>query len=390
MNDFYRHKRSDKIKWVFTGIAFVLVFVMLAGVIMQIFGKGKVKPSEWFKKSETENSATIPDENGGAVINESASNGVRLMSKKIARAAYAENGISPQAENAYTLTATVTPSAADNKAVEWSVEWKNPSSPWATGKTVTDYVTVTPASDGALTATVACNAAFGEPINITVAARSNRAAKAVCQVDYVRKLVSGGLTSTCALSSASSLILNNPSATTQWAWLPLADEYESPYDWIRYTSSFSANLSETYTIDNTVTSQNLTLAASSQLISALNSNSSISDYERQYYQKSYTYSASEFHGQRSVVGSYEDCKEGLFHFMVQCYSADGDYDYYPSGYYEKLKSALKSCDVDLVFTVNTTLSDGSTVSTTYNVNVADSSLSTPVVAVSLSDTTLRF
>ena len=54
MNELKRHKKSDKIKWIFTGIAFLLIAVMLAGVGLQLFGTGKQKPSEWFGKAEEE------------------------------------------------------------------------------------------------------------------------------------------------------------------------------------------------------------------------------------------------------------------------------------------------------------------------------------------------
>ncbi len=58
--DLNRHKKSDKIKWIITSIAFVLVFVFLAGLCMQLFAKDeKYKPSEWFKKPDTEQ--TQPD-----------------------------------------------------------------------------------------------------------------------------------------------------------------------------------------------------------------------------------------------------------------------------------------------------------------------------------------
>ena len=195
MNELKRHKKSDKIKWVFTGIAFVLVFVMIIGMCLQLFGTGKQKPSEWFKKSETEQTTPeTPDENGGAVINESASNGVRLMSKKIARAAYAENGISPQVESAYTLTATVTPATADNKLIDWSVSWVNADSDFAAGKNVTDYVTVTPQSGDSATATVQCKQAFGEQISVKATSRFNSDAYAICAVDYVKRVSSASFT----------------------------------------------------------------------------------------------------------------------------------------------------------------------------------------------------
>ena len=47
-----RHKKSDKIKWTLTAITFALFAVLLAGVCLQVFGSGKAKPSEWFKKAD--------------------------------------------------------------------------------------------------------------------------------------------------------------------------------------------------------------------------------------------------------------------------------------------------------------------------------------------------
>ena len=51
-NELQRHKKSDKVKWTVTAIAFVLLAVLLAGVCLQVFGKGKIQPSEWFKKTD--------------------------------------------------------------------------------------------------------------------------------------------------------------------------------------------------------------------------------------------------------------------------------------------------------------------------------------------------
>ena len=127
---------------------------------------------------------------GGMVIGESVGSGVKLMSTEIAHEDYAVNGISPMAESAYTLTATITPDNATNKAVDWSVAFVNPSSAWASGKTVTDYVTVTPTSDGALTANVECLQDFGEQIKVIVSSRDYPSAKAECMVDYRQRILS--------------------------------------------------------------------------------------------------------------------------------------------------------------------------------------------------------
>ena len=84
-----------------------------------------------------------------------------LTASKLSSAEYAENGVSAIAESAYTLTATVMPELAENKAVDWSVSFADSSAEWANGKAVTDYVTITPSADGALTASLACIKDFG-------------------------------------------------------------------------------------------------------------------------------------------------------------------------------------------------------------------------------------
>lgn len=82
------------------------------------------------------------------------------------------------------VVATITPDDAANKAVDWNVAFVNASSAWANGKAATDYITAEPTTDGALTATVTCKAAFGEQIKITVTSRDNPEASASCTVDY--------------------------------------------------------------------------------------------------------------------------------------------------------------------------------------------------------------
>ena len=131
---------------------------------------------------------------GGVIISESESQGMQLTASKLSSSEYAENGVSTQAESAYTLTATVKPEDAENKAVDWSIAFVNASSAWASGKSVTDYVTVTPSADGALTAVVTNLGEFGEQIKVTVTSRGNPSAKAECTVDYIQKVIEPYLT----------------------------------------------------------------------------------------------------------------------------------------------------------------------------------------------------
>ena len=177
-NELYEHKRSDTVKWVLTLFAFILVGVMLAGIILGWFDKKDEPPAE--EEQQTE-------EGGELVVNDGINDGVSLMSEKISPADFEAYGVSPLAESAQTVTATIQPSDALNKAVDWSVAWANASSAWADGKTVTDYVTVTPTADGALTATAECLQAFGEQIIITATSRDNSSAKGTCTVDYSQR-----------------------------------------------------------------------------------------------------------------------------------------------------------------------------------------------------------
>lgn len=94
-NELQRHKRSDKVKWVFTGIMFILAFVMIAGLALQVFGTGKTKPSEWFKSEKQEETETIEEPSG----EESAS-----------AFSITPSAVSYSAVSTYAETETVTPS----------------------------------------------------------------------------------------------------------------------------------------------------------------------------------------------------------------------------------------------------------------------------------------
>lgn len=172
-------------------LALIIVAGVITGVVFWQKGNIVFNPVEQEQPNDEE-------DDGGAVISEGESNGIKLMSAKIAPENYDEYGISPMAETAYQLTATITPANATNKAVDWTVTWvggrehdggsSEGSSDWSEGKTVTDYVTVTPTSDGALTANVECLQAFGTQVRVTVTSRDNTAVKANATVDYTEKL----------------------------------------------------------------------------------------------------------------------------------------------------------------------------------------------------------
>ena len=179
-------KNNEQVKNVWKPLC--IVFAALLALSWVFFGFLYSKGGVNFSTLENPEQNYVAD-GGGMLVGESTGNGAQIMSVQIPAENYAEYGISAMAETAYLLTATITPESATNKAVDWSVAFVNPASEWATGKTVTDYVTVTPTADGALTANVECKKAFGEQIKVTVTSRNNVEATAECTVDYARKIL---------------------------------------------------------------------------------------------------------------------------------------------------------------------------------------------------------
>lgn len=137
---------------------------------------------------------------GGAILTPGEETGgesgnkISLTTVEIPRAKYAQYGIMSIAETAYTVTATVNGEGLtqDQKGVTWSAAaFKNPSSSWATGKTVSTYVTASPSGNEL---TVQCLKAFGEQIVVKCTSSFNTAVSKELTVDYKEKIEFTGLT----------------------------------------------------------------------------------------------------------------------------------------------------------------------------------------------------
>ena len=180
---------ESKVKQVVGGIAVALALILAGGVcgglLQHHYNWGAEKPPV----EDSTGGEEKPEDSGGGEVSTEAgvSHGIKLAAVKLASSEYDEYGVSPLAETAYTLTATITPADAANKAVDWTIAFKNASSTWATGKTVTEYATVTPSADGALTAVVENVAAFGEQIVVKATSRDNADAYATCTVEYLQR-----------------------------------------------------------------------------------------------------------------------------------------------------------------------------------------------------------
>lgn len=185
-NNQQKYKKSKVLNGIFGGI---LALVIAGGVAAVGVLSNGFKDWNKFKKDDTNQEQPMPpsEDSGGSDITAEASNGIRLMSMKLAPMQYAAYGVAANAESAYTVTATVYPEDAANKLLDWTVSFKNASSTWASGKKVTDYVTVTPSSDGAMTAVVQNIEAFGEQVVVKVTSRDNTSAYATLNVEYLQR-----------------------------------------------------------------------------------------------------------------------------------------------------------------------------------------------------------
>ena len=184
-NELYEHKRSDTVKWVLTLFAFILVGVMLAGVILGWFDKKDEPPAE-----EQTEQAAVTDGEGNAMDEDT----IYPMPEKMSfsAAAFAQplaqfgepsgtTVTSPQSVDV-RIEAYVYPESAANKAVDFSVAWGN--APTHGSEQVSNYLTVTPDSDGSTMATVSCKKSFGDDtIVITVTTREG-GYTATCMVTF--------------------------------------------------------------------------------------------------------------------------------------------------------------------------------------------------------------
>ena len=328
-------------------------------------------------RGQNEQENVIPDipndNNGGAIVSGSENSGIKLYSAEIPFSAYEVNGVSPLADTAFVLTASIAPLDADNKQVDYSIAWKNPSSDWANGKNIQDYLALAQSADGALTATLACAQAFGEQAIITVVARGAENVKATATVDYRKKLI-----------NATGGIFNGDISTTK-TW----DKSSS----IRIPSNYNWSVG---TVEDTVKSSRMSISVSSDLKSSLTSNFTSSSDRNTFmktvdYDKSISWTLST-DGMLNSGGPYNSTglggPAGILSFCTDLYDY-GEQEIISSKY-NKLRTCLLSCAVDFVIVVSIETTNGGTINATYKVNVLDSSLAILPSGITLDNSSIVF
>lgn len=162
----------------------VLVILLAASVFLGVVTNGfkNWDVTTWFVTDGTKDNDKDKD-NDGKVKDE---DGNELKPGEIYAMPKAMSFMSPMSleDEGITVTASLEPANTTQTAVTWSVYFVNTSSEWASGKTVTDYVTIT--ADG-LNCTVKCLDAFGEQIKVRVTSDVKTDIFAECSIDYVKQ-----------------------------------------------------------------------------------------------------------------------------------------------------------------------------------------------------------
>ena len=124
--------------WQIVGVSVLCAVLVLGAVLGVVFGMNH--------SSEDLNVSKDMSEQDGLVISQEVSKGITLLSGVATTAA---DGTTTK-----TITATVEPAGANVRdPLSWEVAFKDPSSTWANGKNVSDYVTISVSAD-TLTCTV--------------------------------------------------------------------------------------------------------------------------------------------------------------------------------------------------------------------------------------------
>lgn len=168
---------AKKVKFLRAIVAGMLVIVMAGAIVLGVgFGVYGKNTDDWFKKQNADQGQEQPEQPEQPSDEEQVESEARVMLFAGATVASEDGTVSK------TLTATILPADAPTKAVDWSISWASDAP--LKDKAIGDYLTVTPASDGALTATVTCKKSFRGSVAIVRVITRDGGYTASCFVNF--------------------------------------------------------------------------------------------------------------------------------------------------------------------------------------------------------------
>ncbi len=158
----------------------VLIVLLLATIGIAIPSKGFTDWSKFKKNPQVEQpdkpkpgEEQKPGDGENIKVDQIEANGILLSMAK----ATAEDGTVSQ-----VITATVTPEDAPDKSVDWSIYWADDAP--LKDKDISEYLTLTPTADGALTATITCKKSFRGSVAIIKVETRSGGHRAICMASY--------------------------------------------------------------------------------------------------------------------------------------------------------------------------------------------------------------
>lgn len=112
-----------------------------------------------------------------------------------------------------TVTATVLPETTIDKRVDWSLAWANPSSTWAKGKEVGDYISLD-SMDNSVTAT--CLAPFGEQIVLKATLKADETLSDSMTLDFYKRVE--GVTLNLDAGDGKTSTIQSGAGIQTWNW----------------------------------------------------------------------------------------------------------------------------------------------------------------------------
>lgn len=339
------NKQNDRVKWIATALAGIL----LAGACITSIVMG-VKHNGWFQKAEPEQKQeqtdpATPDKEatGGMIATPTSTRSMRLLATPLT--ASADDGISSQAEDGYTITATVYTDedqvVAGLQKVTFSMAWASENS-----AAVTDYVTMETTDTSA---TFTCKQAFGTQIVVTVTSVIDPSVSATATLDYYQRPIT-------------------PAAdTVNFAQVDFSGAISNAFD-VYKTPTYGVG-----SHDNKVTSFTVEFSASESFMKALK-----------------TYSNGKY-GQDSALSSFYTLtnSSSLIQFLIMnkitkvTIDAENKDEVF---YYWQRAVANTTNQITAKITVNLTYGEAVTYTRTINMTATD----TQITSVNLSGTTFIF
>ena len=180
-----KYSTNKKAKSAAAGIvAMFLVAGLAAGYVGLSLSKDSWNPADWVTNADEQTEVLYE---GDMVVTNSGNNAkISVASAQIKAADYATYGVSEQSVTAYTIEAELQPAAA-LQSITHNVRFANPSSSWASGKNISDYIKTT--QDG-MQILVECLQPFGEQVVVDLTCAYDGSITTSVEFDFIAALES--------------------------------------------------------------------------------------------------------------------------------------------------------------------------------------------------------